>query len=466
MLLDAVSLGSSTSNSYDKENSNCGIKKKEQKRTKEPSILSSFLNRLHPCVCLCGKDDEYDHGRISVDGLDTKLDERIPRILADIDAYITAEQRNQEQENMYDFKSPTFLRKSIIMTERAKSALKELYELTDVKANCVPIVCTNKWDAIPCIANCLAVLHDQHENQSEIRRLACLSLKNLSIPFENKNIMVHGPYFISLLGMLLQVIRAKVSDTYLACIILMNLTYLTDGVEKIITYSPQQQALALNMREMDMCTPTTKSSYRPTPPLRPRSTSKKRATIDPRDWDTFPSAKRPLSPAKIRQPTPPRHCRSNSKMPFLGDGSSLLRSLEKLMCDQQPFLMSTATSMEGESIRWTVGCLRNLTRKDRHCTMVAKTEIPRLLLTFVEKSPHKITAWLKSSLEEMCLSVIGQLASSREGKNVLQSLQTVVILERIQRGAGTLRGPCTVNIRDKISFIVATIEHNRARTGG
>mmetsp|Transcript_10176 Transcript_10176/g.15338 ORF Transcript_10176/g.15338 Transcript_10176/m.15338 type:complete len:137 (+) Transcript_10176:165-575(+) len=135
MLLDAVSLGSSTSNSYDKENSNCGIKKKEQKRTKEPSILSSFLNRLHPCVCLCGKDDEYDHGRISVDGLDTKLDERIPRILADIDAYITAEQRNQEQENMYDFKSPTFLRKSIIMTERAKSALKELYELTDVKAN-------------------------------------------------------------------------------------------------------------------------------------------------------------------------------------------------------------------------------------------------------------------------------------------------------------------------------------------
>lgn len=277
--------------------------------------------------------------------------------------------------------------------------------------------------------------------------------------------MVHGPYFTLLLGMLLQVIRARVSETYLACMILMNLSYLTDGVEKIITFSPQQQALDLNVREMNMCTPTPKSRYRPTPPLRPRSASKKRASIDPREWDTFPSAKRPLTPAKMRQPTPPRHCRSNSKMPFMDDGSSLLRSLEKLMCDQQPFLMSTATSMEGESIRWTIGCLRNLTKKDRHCTIVAKTEIPRLLLTFLEKSPHKITAWMKSSVEEMCLTVIGQLARSRESRNVLQSLQTVVILERIQRGAGAMLGPCTVDIRDKISFVVATIERSNAHVG-
>ncbi len=265
--------------------------------------------------------------------------------------------------------------------------------------------------------------------------------------------MRHGPHSNLLIDTLVKVIRMRVPETYLSCITLMNLSYLKDAVESIITYSPQQiqaQKVVVHHNYPTSVPPASAQK------MRPRSAQKARSSLDPREWDSFP-AQRTLTPAKLRQPTPPRHCRSNSNMPWLDDPTSLLRSLENLMRDQQPFLMSTVISAESESIRWSIGLLRNLTKKDRHCAMVAKTEIPSLVLSFLEKSPRPIDKWRKDSLEDQALGLLGQLAVSKESNESLNDIQIFVILERIQRGAGA-QGPCTVVVRDKISSILGSMD--------
>ena len=261
-------------------------------------------------------------------------------------------------------------------------------------------MCTSKWDAISSLANCLVRNNSQGsksiEKKDEVRRLACLALNTLSIPFENKNVMIHGPHFRLLVGNMTKVIRMQVPETtYLCCICLMNLSCLEDGVEQIMKFSPLFSA---------------------------------------------------------REPSPRRRCRSNSLTPWLDDPNSTLRSLESLMKDQQPFLMSRTFSVEGEAIRWAVGLLRNLTRTNNHCAMIAKTEIPALVLGFVERTPHPVIKWATDSLEEMSLTVVDQLAACPESCEKLKESGAAYILGSIKTGAGQSK------IKGKISSIFKSLE--------
>lgn len=81
------------------------------------------------------------------------------------------------------------------------------------------------------LANCLTASTNDKD-----RRYACLTLNNLSIPFENKAIMVFGPSSDVLLDAVLSVIQNGLAESYLCCILLMNLSYLDDAKLKLVEY--------------------------------------------------------------------------------------------------------------------------------------------------------------------------------------------------------------------------------------
>lgn len=88
------------------------------------------------------------------------------------------------------------------------------------------------------LANAISV-----KASKEDRRLACLILNNLSIPFECKAVMVLGPASERLLGALCAVIRHSHAESYLCCICLFNLSFLEDGAPAILNYTPANAPL-------------------------------------------------------------------------------------------------------------------------------------------------------------------------------------------------------------------------------
>jgi hypothetical protein len=275
----------------------------------------------------------------------------------------------------------------------------------------------------------MARLSSEAEGQSEqhVTPLICLTLVNLSIPHENKNAMVHGPHANLLLGSITAVINMMVPEaTYLCCIILMNLSFLPDTAEPILIYSSLFQC-SPSCKKMDM------------------------STNGGRDWDaphTFQSVTQ-------YHPIIPRQRRSTSHWRCLDDPNSLIRSLERLIRDKQPFLMSKAFSVEGEGIRWAIGLLRNLTLKSEHCSIIAKTEIPALVLGILERTPHQAIKWTNESTEDMTLTVLENLAASSTSREMLIESGALLVLRSIQTGLG---GEV---VRYKISCILDLLQNER-----
>lgn len=292
----------------------------------------------------------------------------------------------------------------------------------------VPLVCSCKWDIIPPLANCLhsniAYSSSEEDGQHEqITRLICLTLINLSIPHENKNVMVHGPHANLLLGSITGVINVMVPEaTYLCCIILMNLSLLQDTAGPILMYSSLFQ-----------CSPSCNMDLPAADMV----------------WDTFP-ASQPVAPC---HPTLPRQRRSSSKWRCLDDPNSLIRSLERLIRDKQPFLMSKVFSVEGEGIRWAIGLLRYLTLTSDHCSIISKTEIPALVLGILERTPHQTIKWTNESTEDMTLKVLENLAAYPSSREKLKESGALVVLGSIQTGLG---GDL---VRSKISSILNLLEN-------
>jgi len=278
------------------------------------------------------------------------------------------------------------------------------------------MVCSPNWNVISTLAGCLLSMDSRSDSEGEllhdeIRRLACLTLNNLSTPKQNKRAIM-GEDSKLLLQNITTVIKLQIPETtYLCCIFLMNLSMSRDAVEPIMMFTPTTEGA-----------PDLNASLRSSGRLRNSTTS-----IDSRNWEKFPTSKR----FNAREPTPPRHRRATSDSPWLDDPNSLLRCLEKLIRDQQPFLMSKAFSVEGESIRWAIGLLRNLTVKHRHCVVIAKTEIPALVLEVIKRTPHPVKQWIDNSTEEMALTVLDQLAASPAGSDKLKDCGAKVLLNNI-----------------------------------
>jgi hypothetical protein len=121
--------------------------------------------------------------------------------------------------------------------EKSAAATKRVYELCDVghKQNRVPMVCSGKYDVLTPLAKCLT------QESGDGRHLACLALNNLSIPTENKRVMVLGPSSKDVIGGLCKVIAEDKQESYLCCICLMNLSFLEASITTILQHSPSPE---------------------------------------------------------------------------------------------------------------------------------------------------------------------------------------------------------------------------------
>jgi hypothetical protein len=120
--------------------------------------------------------------------------------------------------------------------EGATVAAKRLYELCDVghKSNRELMVASGKYDVINPLSQCL--VHSHHE---EKLHFVCLTLNNLSIPHDNKRVMVLERGSKRLIGNLCTVVASGKKDAYLCCIILMNLSFLEPAQVVIGQFSPR-----------------------------------------------------------------------------------------------------------------------------------------------------------------------------------------------------------------------------------
>lgn len=370
-------------------------------------ILSELLRRMNPSVCLgacSGEGSLASSMRCSATG--SGLRSVVPDIMAAIDVF-----ENEENSSYSSLSS---------RIEKRTAALKQLYELSGEKENRVPLVCTQKYNVIPILAKCLAWNIDDtnfdHLDNDDIRRMACLTLNQLSLPFQNKKVMVFGNGSNALMENLKQVIHLRLPETYLCCICLMNITYLGTAVDPILNVkTPTPDRVSVNNNT----------------PIRSRSVSKRPNNIDPKDWNKFPSAvKMPAS----RAPSPLKafHTRGSSQSTLhLDDTKSLLRSIESLIQDYRPFLQSKVLSVEGEAIRWSIGLLRNLTKKEVHCSIIARTDIPFLIISLLVASPHPLIRWSKDSVEVMSLTVLKNMACHESTKSLLKTCNAIEVIQRL-----------------------------------
>jgi len=123
----------------------------------------------------------------------------------------------------------------LISVEQTDSkALRCIYQLCNEKNkdNRIPMLCHNGWDVLSPLIKCL------HCKEKEtVRQLALLTLANLSIPMENKAIMALGHLSQEILSVLYKIIHEEAPEAYLACICLVNLSFLGDAIEPLFFFS-------------------------------------------------------------------------------------------------------------------------------------------------------------------------------------------------------------------------------------
>lgn len=135
------------------------------------------------------------------------------------------------------------LAKEMVQTERpedATLAAKNLYELCDVghKQNREPLVASGKYDVLNPLAACLVQERTTDPNDKKLH-FVCLTLNNLSIPHDNKRVMVLERGAKKIIGNLCKVVAGGGKEAYLALIVLMNLSFFEPAEVIIGQFSPK-----------------------------------------------------------------------------------------------------------------------------------------------------------------------------------------------------------------------------------
>lgn len=368
----------------------------------------------------------------------------------------------------YGNASPCEMRKSVReLNARRYMALQKLYDLTEKgnEHNRVPLVCNDEdWDVVGVLSKALLASTEEVLGSNSIetgrqakkgkmsvdedRRLMCWTLNNLSIPYENKEAIAMGKQSVNLFHALTTVIQLNLPETYLCCICLLNLTYLADALIPITFYVHN-------------------NGKPPYSPIRSSSTTSRETGGRP---PTSPfSRSRSLS---LQQNHRPLHSGKNlwsesgriSEMSglVLGNSSSLIRVIERMMLINAPFLLSTVQSVQGEAIRWSCGLVRNVTyARDANnddgdqgsdslsgtsgrrgivsresieeiCILVSQTEIPRLMVQILKDSQRPIVKWTKDSLEDICLGAMCNMAQWQSSQESLKRAEALQCLEKIE----------------------------------
>jgi hypothetical protein len=224
-------------------------------------------------------------------------------------------------------------------------------------ARSIPVVASSDWAIIDRMAYCLSISSDSVE-----RRQICLILNNLSIPFDNKALMLLGDTGDRLIAALLKTINAKYPEAYLCCVCLMNLSILHESKRTLMYYVPPFTAGTMTVSENLRSAPC---AYNP-------------------DGDP------------------------------LNSPSSLLRSLEHMIVIYSAHLPSPVQSVEGQAVKWSMGLFRNLSTTVEHAKLVAHTAIPSVAGHLIRTSPRPLCKWTRDSFEDITLSFLVQLVQFPE----------------------------------------------------
>lgn len=205
----------------------------------------------------------------------------------------------------------------------------------------------------------------------------CLTLNNLSIPHDNKRVMVRERGAKRLIGNLCKVIASGKKEAHLCCIILMNLSFYEPGLPIIGQFSP-----------------TPRSSFME---ASPNSSLEKGAT------QSSGKAKKALQTTTTILKRAADAVTKQRKLTPLENPDSLLRILQDLLC----------TAERGTSdFRWAFGLLANLSRHPENALLIGLTGIPQVAINNLRLSKVPSNEWATNSLEDFSLYFILHLAEA------------------------------------------------------
>lgn len=251
-------------------------------------------------------------------------------------------------------------------------ALQKLYRLTDREHahNRVPAVCTTSFATIEALVTCLHSSVPVND-----RRQSLLVINNLCIPIENKAAIIFGEPFELLMNSILQLVQTRSTESYLALVALLNLSYIQDDHAKAVMFNYVLKA--------------------------PNASS----TMEGRNNYGF-------------------------QLP-IDNMLSSTRILESMIQDYIPYVdrQRGVNSIELQCCRWSMNVIRNLiATSPTHSTAIAqRTKIPFLAIQFLTKSdPTNLATWTRDSLEDASLMVLIHICRFDECVNVLKSNSAAV----------------------------------------
>jgi hypothetical protein len=203
------------------------------------------------------------------------------------------------------------------------------------------------------------------------RRQALLILNNLCIPIENKPAIVFGEPFEVLMDALFELILSRSTESYLALVTLLNLSYIQDNHAKVAMYNYIAKPNAGITDNNDA-----QSQY------------------------------------GIQQP--------------IDNPLSTIRTLESIVQDYAPYVISrrTVNSFELQCCRWSMNVIRNLINTIPAYAMAVgqSTAIPVFAVQFLIKSDTtNLGTWTRDSVEDACLMILIHTCRHDDCVQVLKS---------------------------------------------
>jgi hypothetical protein len=197
---------------------------------------------------------------------------------------------------------------------------------------------------------------------------------NLCIPIENKAVILLGDPIHDLLPALLEIIRSRLEESYLAVACLFNLSQLDDGKRILLQYAPMSWS-----------------------------------TLD----DTFD------------KPFDNPHCVLRILEQLLDDYTPYLAASMGMV------------SVQGEAVRWSLATLRHLvTDSHNACAVATQTGIPALAWQCLDLAASHIPLhqWTRDSLPDACLMLLVHLTQHDECLPTLREQDYDTTLKKIRGG--------------------------------
>jgi len=217
----------------------------------------------------------------------------------------------------------------------------------------------------------------KQSNVDEKLHFVCLTLNNLSIPHDNKRVMVRERGAKRLIGNLCKVIASGKREAHLCCIILMNLSFYEPGLTIIGQFSPTPKS----------------SSIESSPHSSPDKNASQNGGKAKKALQTTTTILKRAADVVTRQ----------RKLTPLENPNSLLRILQNLV----------STAERGTSdFRWAFGLLANLSRHPENALLIGLTGIPQVAIENLRQSKVPSNEWATNSLEDFSLYFILHLAEA------------------------------------------------------